>query len=261
MLQAQEAGMLNFHGLTDVGRRREINEDTIHAQNGLFLVCDGVGGHQAGEVASRLAVEVIVEFLRRSEDAEFTWPHGYDRNLSHDANRLSIAIKLANRAIFRHAGTAKGFTGMGTTVAAVLVHPHQAQMTYAHVGDSRIYLLRSGSMRQLTRDDTWANLQAGRGGEPSRMASMSNVLTKALGAQEDVDFDVITSPLLDDDVVLVCSDGLTNMVPEQRILEIVSAWPRDPSAACAALVSDANAQGGRDNISVILFHHRTASPA
>lgn len=254
--------MLNFHGQTDIGRRREINEDTIHTQDGLFLVCDGVGGHKAGEVASRLAVDVIVDFLRRSsEDSEFTWPHGYNRNLSHDANRLSIAIKLANRAIFSQAGTASAYTRMGTTVAAVLVHPRLAQMTYAHVGDSRIYLLRAGSMLQLTRDDTWANLEDPLGGEPSRMAAMKNVLTKALGAQDEVDFEVSTSPLLHDDVVLLCSDGLTNMVSERRILEIVSAAPHDPRKACAALVSDANAEGGRDNISVILLHHQTASPA
>jgi protein phosphatase len=244
---------VRFHGLTDVGRRRPLNEDTIYAQDSLFLVCDGMGGHQAGEVASKLAADNVVRFIKHSgEDPEMTWPFGYDTRLSHDANRLSTAIKLANRVVFRHAASSDEYTGMGTTIAAVLMHARRPHMTYAHAGDSRIYLLRAGAMRQLTRDDTWANLDRGENADPREVLGMTNVLTKALGAQDDIQFDVVSEELQDGDVVLLCSDGLTHMLPDDRILGIVSGQSESLRRACEELVSSANAEGGRDNISVIL---------
>jgi protein phosphatase len=244
---------VSFHGHTDVGRRRPLNEDTIYAQDSLFLVCDGMGGHKAGEVASKLAAETVAAFVRHStEDPEMTWPFGYDTRLSHDANRLSTAIKLANRVVLRHAASGDEYTGMGTTIAAVLVHSRRPHMTYANVGDSRIYLLRSGAMQQLTRDDTWANLDWGGNQDPHETSAMTSVLTKALGAQDDVQFDVVSQELQDEDLVLLCSDGLTHMLPDQRIFEIASTRAEDLPRACEELVSSANAEGGRDNISVIL---------
>jgi protein phosphatase len=114
--------MFAYYGQTDVGRRRSLNEDTIHAQDRLFVVCDGMGGHKAGEVASKLAVEAIVGFIRRSEeDPEMTWPYGFDTQISYDENRLNTAIKLANRAVFRNAASSDDYTGMGTTVVAAMV--------------------------------------------------------------------------------------------------------------------------------------------
>jgi protein phosphatase len=250
--------MLDFYGQTDIGQRRAINQDTICAEDGFFLVCDGMGGHKAGEVASRLAADVVLEFLRSSSEASgITWPYGYDRARSPEANRLRTAIKLANRVVFGKAGSSDEYTDMGTTVAAVLVHPTQPLMTYAHVGDSRIYLIRSGSILQLTRDDTWANLEWPSRVEGSRIGSMKNVLTKALGARDDVDFDVIDYPLRDKDVVLLCSDGLTNMLSDREILETVCASSGELRSGCKELVSKANAQGGRDNISAILLSYST----
>jgi protein phosphatase len=168
--------------------------------------------------------------------------------------------------VFGKAGSSDEYTDMGTTVAAVLVHPTQPLMTYAHVGDSRIYLIRSGSILylirsgstlQLTRDDTWANLEWPSRVEGSRIGSMKNVLTKALGARDDVDFDVIDYPLRDKDVVLLCSDGLTNMLSDREILETVCASSGELRSGCKELVSKANAQGGRDNISAILLSYST----
>ena len=252
--------MLISHGETDIGKRRKINEDSIFAADGLFVVCDGMGGHQAGEVASSLAVDVITRFMQRSEaDRELTWPFGFDPRRSFNANRLRTAVKLANRAVFKHANSGEAYTGMGTTVAAVVVSPGEPRMTYAHVGDSRVYLIRGGTIQQLTRDDSWANLDwpAGPAGDTAAPSSaMRNILTKALGARDDVEFDGVDHPLHDGDVVLLCSDGLTNMVPDSQILEIVGAHPGDLPAACRALVAMANAAGGRDNISVILAQHR-----
>jgi PPM family protein phosphatase len=249
--------MISFHGETDVGLRRALNEDAIFAGDGLFVVCDGMGGHKAGEVASQLAIDVIANFVTRSaEDAEITWPYGFHTRVSFDGNRLRTAIKLANRAVFRKAGSSDDYTGMGTTVVAVIVSRHRPQMTYTHVGDSRIYLIRSGVILQLTRDDSWANLswEAGEPDDTAR-ASMKHVLTKALGARDDVDFDVTDQELGEGDMILLCSDGLTNMVPDRRILEIVSTRGTDLDGACADLVAEANAQGGRDNISAVLVRY------
>lgn len=250
--------MISFHGRTDVGRRRSLNEDTIFADDSLFVVCDGMGGHKAGEVASQLAVDVIAAFVKRSaEDSEITWPYGFHRAVSFEGNRLRTAIKLANRAVFRKAASSDDYTGMGSTVAAIVVSRNRPQMTYAHVGDSRIYLIRAGAILQLTRDDSWANLSWEEGEEPddAAKASMKHVLTKALGARDDVDFEVTDQELRDGDVILLCSDGLTNMLPDQQILEIVSIRGADLEGACDELVAAANAQGGRDNISVVLVRH------
>ncbi len=253
--------MLISHGETDIGKRRKINEDSIFAASGLFVVCDGMGGHKAGEVASRLAVETIARFVERTEeDRELTWPFGFNPQLSFNGNRLRTAVKLANRAVFRQANSREEYTGMGTTLAAVIVSPDESRMTYAHVGDSRIYLLRDRTIVQLTRDDSWANL--GWSGAPDEDPTttttglMKNILTKALGARDDVEFDVVDQPLHDGDTVLLCSDGLTNMLPDARILEVVAAHSNDLPGACRQLVAEANAHGGRDNISVILVAYR-----
>jgi protein phosphatase len=249
--------MISFCGRTDVGRRRTLNEDAIFANDNLFILCDGMGGHKAGEVASQLAIDVIAGFVARSgEDSEITWPYGFQRSVSFDGNRLLTAIKLANRAVFRKGGSSDEYTSMGTTVAALIVSRSRPQMTYAHVGDSRIYLIRNGTIVQLTRDDSWANLswEADNPDDTSR-ASMKHVLTKAVGAREDVDFEVADYELGGGDTLLLCSDGLTNMLDDRRILEIVSAHGDELESACAALIADANAAGGRDNISAILVRH------
>ncbi len=246
--------MIIYAGITDIGRRRLLNEDAIHAEDGLLVVCDGMGGHKAGEVASRLAIDSIVAFVRRSgDDPEITWPYGFDPRASFTGNRLRTAIKLANRAVFRKAASAEDYTGMGTTVAAVMIPPTATHMTFAGVGDSRIYLVRDGVIRQLTRDDSWASLGID---DTTPGTSPRNVLTKAVGAQEDVQFDVQTHPLADGDRVLLCSDGLTNMLPDARILAVVAERETDLEAACAELVAEANRTGGRDNVSVILARYQ-----
>jgi protein phosphatase len=249
--------MLSAHGETDVGRRRKINEDSIFVADGLLVVCDGMGGHQAGEVASALAVETIARFVQRTdEDRELTWPFGFDPRQSFNANRLRTAVKLANRAVFKHANSGDAYTGMGTTVAAALISPGQPRMTYSNVGDSRVYLIRGGAILQLTHDDSWANLARLGGAEDDLTATgMKNVLTKALGAREEVDFEVIDQDLQPGDIVLLCSDGLTNMVSDADMLRLVAVGVADMPATCRELVAMANAAGGRDNVSVILAHY------
>jgi protein phosphatase len=245
--------MISYHGLSDVGRRRALNEDTIYAADNLFVVCDGMGGHKAGEVASKLAVDVIASFVRRSgEDAEITWPFGFHGDASFEGNRLRTAVKLANRAILRKAASADEYSGMGTTVVAALVSAHRPQLTYLSVGDSRIYLIRAGAILQLTRDDSWEGVSWDAGEDEAARASVRHVLTKALGAADDVDFEVSDMKQLGGDVLLLCSDGLTNMLSDDRILQIVTASGADLDRACRELIAAANAEGGRDNVSVVL---------
>jgi serine/threonine protein phosphatase PrpC len=249
--------MIVYSARTDIGRRRPLNEDAILAEEGLFILCDGMGGHKAGEVAAKLAVDTIAAFVRRSgEDPELTWPYGFDPHISYNGNRLRTAVKLANRTVFRKAASADEYTGMGTTVVAVMISPRRPAMTYTHVGDSRIYLVRKDVILQLTRDDSWANFgwEASVRDDPPSM-NMKNVLTKALGARDDVDFEINDSPLSMGDTVLLCSDGLTNMLSDTQILEIIARNGEHLERACDELVASANAQGGRDNISVILAHY------
>jgi protein phosphatase len=249
--------MIAFHGLTDVGRRRSLNEDAIFAHDSLFVVCDGMGGHKAGEVASQLAVDAIAAFVQRSaEDPEITWPYGIDTGVSFEGNRLRTAIKLANRAIHRKAVSSDDYTGMGTTVSALLTSAARPAITFANVGDSRIYLIRGDAILQLTHDDSWANFSWGPGSpDDTARASMKHVLTKALGARDDVDFDVVEQELRGGDIVLLCSDGLSNMLSDREMLDIVLDRRTDVAAACEGLVAAANAQGGRDNVSVIVLRY------
>jgi len=249
--------MISFYGQTDVGKRRSLNEDAIFAEDTLFIVCDGMGGHKAGEVASQLAVDAVATFVKRSaEDAEITWPYGFLTRVSFEGNRLRTAIKLANRTVFRKAASSDDYTGMGTTVAAALISRNRPQMTYASVGDSRIYLIRGGIISQLSHDDSWANLPwEAEAVDDTTRAAMQHVLTKALGARDDVDFEVKSQELNSGDLVLLSSDGLTNMLPDERLVEIVDAHGDDLEGASRELVSQANAQGGRDNISVILIRY------
>jgi PPM family protein phosphatase len=249
--------MIEYCGRTDVGRRRARNEDSILVGGRILVVCDGMGGHQAGDVASRIGVDTIGAFIGRSEaDPELTWPYGFDPSVSFDANRIRTAIKLANRAIYTRAAAEDEYAGMGTTVVATLVSPDgEPRFTYGHVGDSRIYLIRGGHMLQLTRDDSlansaWADADSGVG------TVMKNVLTKALGVRPEVEFDVAAHDLLGDDIVLLCSDGLTNMLDDRAILEIVAHNDEHLEKTCDELVASANARGGRDNVSVLLLRYR-----
>jgi serine/threonine protein phosphatase PrpC len=212
-----------------------------------------MGGHQAGDVASRIAVDTIGTFISRSgADPDLTWPYGFDPSLSFDANRVRTAIKLANRAIFMRASAEDEYAGMGTTVVATVVAPADARFTYGHVGDSRIYIIRDGRAVQLTRDDSLANSAWA---DAEEAGAMKNVLTKALGVRDEVEFEVVAHDLRTGDMVLLCSDGLTNMLDDDAILDIVGRYDGHLDKTCDQLVDGANARGGRDNISAILLRY------
>src|SRR5437016_1395048 len=205
--------LLTAHGATHPGNVRKSNEDSVLSDPGLglFIVADGMGGHNAGEVASRLAVEAIKGFLSLSHDGEdFTWPYGVNPSLSFHGNRLMTSVKLANRRVFKVGESRDEYTGLGTTVVAALIE--EGQLVVAGVGDSRIYSYREGKLEQITQDDSWVATVLARdpGRDEASLAShpMRHVLTNVLGAREQLEMDVDERPLADAEVLLLCSDGL-----------------------------------------------------
>lgn len=229
---------------THVGRVRSQNEDA-HLENpdtGLYLVADGMGGHAAGEVASGIAADTLGSRLDSlPPDADSA------------ADELSEAIREANSRILREAAEDPAREGMGTTVTALLTL-RDGRSVVGHVGDSRAYRLRDGEFLRITRDHTWVQEQVERGGltpEAARLHSASGVLTRALGVEADVEPDLIREEWREGDLYLLCSDGLTGMVPDRRIAELLRNG-EDLEERADALVELANREGGRDNVTVVL---------
>ncbi len=253
--------MIEAHGQTDVGRRRKINEDSflVSPETSLFAVCDGMGGHNAGEVASRMAIETLSSFVEKSAiEKEITWPWGIDANLSFDANRLKTAIKLANARVFQAADNREELTGMGTTVVATLVN--EDLLTIGSAGDSRCYLVRGGELRQLTRDDSWVSAALGEGilnSDDVEHHPLRNVITKAVGARDSIELDVTEQRLEPGDVVMLCSDGLHGMLNDQQLAGLLLPVPESLEQAAARLIDAANEAGGRDNVTVVLLRYAT----
>jgi PPM family protein phosphatase len=250
-------------GRTDVGLRREHNEDALLVlpEFGLAVVCDGLGGHQAGEVASAMAVETVRLFFERTRDPEATWPFPYDESRDEPTNLLEVAVQWANRRIREVAEHDSGSKqGMATTFVGVLLREQSAH--FAWVGDSRGYLLRAGQLIPATIDHSLVNelIKAGQLSE-EEVADFQhrNVITRALGMDDVVAVDFNAMPLVPGDVCLVCCDGLTGMVTDARIAEIVGQHT-DLDRACEALVAEANQNGGIDNVTVALLRHRPEAP-
>lgn len=251
--------MLEAHGQTDVGRKRKLNEDAflVHPETNLYAVCDGMGGHNAGEVASKMAIETLQSFIDKShKEKEITWPYGLDVNLSFEGNRLKTAIKLANKRVFKAADNREEYTGMGTTVIAGLVS--DKVMTVGWAGDSRCYLFRDGVLTQLSRDDSWVSAAWAEGilsAEEIEKHPLRNVITKAIGAKETLEIDVIEHEFQAGDVVMLCSDGLHSMIDDKKILGAVTPFPGKLEEATQKLIDAANEAGGKDNVSVVLLRY------
>jgi protein phosphatase len=251
--------MLEAYGQTDVGRRRKLNEDSflVAPQMNLFAVCDGMGGHNAGEVASKMAIEALQSFVEKSEkEKEITWPYGLDVDLSFEGNRLQTAIKLANKRVYKAADNREEYTGMGTTVVAALVTGKA--MTIGSAGDSRCYLVRDGQLSQLTTDDSWVSAAWAEGilsAEEIEKHPLRNVITKAIGAKDSLDISIVEHELEPGDVTLLCSDGLHSMLSDEQILAHLNPFPESLEEATAKLINAANEAGGKDNVSVILLRY------
>jgi PPM family protein phosphatase len=249
--------MIEACGRTDVGRRRKINEDSylVSQESSLYAVCDGMGGHNAGEVASKMAIDTIAAFIERSGvEKEITWPWGLDANLSFDGNRLKTAVRLANARVFQAADNREELTGMGTTVVASLVSGKS--LTIASAGDSRCYLMRGGTLRQLTRDDSWVSAALGEGilnSDDVEHHPLRNVITKAVGARDTIDLDIVEHELEPGDLILLCSDGLHGMINDQEVGRILGAATEPLEDLGGRLIDAANEAGGRDNVTVVLL--------
>ena len=242
---------------SDVGRKRKGNEDALclNDEQRLYVVADGMGGHAAGEVASRVAVDAIAEFVELTGgNQEITWPFGLDETISYEGNRLKTAVRHANTRVIEATRESAEYEGMATTVAAVLVDGDIANL--AHVGDSRIYLWNGESIEQLTRDHSWVNEQIENGAispEQARSHPLRNVVTRALGGRADLVVDIQSRRMAPGDMLLLCSDGLTTMVPDDGIARILRESEGDVARATSALISEANERGGEDNITVVLL--------
>ncbi len=244
-------------GETNVGMKRTHNEDTfsILEEENLYVVADGMGGHASGEVASQMAVQTLRDFFRATrEDPEATWPYKMDRSRKYEENRLITGIKLANLKIFEAAQRDNNYRGMGTTMVVVYFVEDGAYL--AHVGDSRIYLLRNNNIEQLTEDHSLLN-------DYIKMKKLTpeeiehfphkNVIVRALGMKETVKIDTIFHQPHPGDVLLLCSDGLSSMVTGPQIQEVVGSNYGDLNQGCHELIEEANRNGGHDNITVVLI--------
>ncbi len=241
-------------GLSDVGLARTHNEDCfdIDVDHQIYIVADGMGGHSHGEVASRIAVKAIREFIQQTADQDTTWPFAYDTRLKRHANQLKASVRIAHDKVLRAIRQDGSLVGMGTTVVGFLIKGPVAAV--AHVGDSRAYRLRGDRLDLLTQDHTWVNEQVVAGylsEEQARAHPLKNVVTRALGGESEVVVDVREVEVMAGDVYILCSDGLTTMLSdeeiERRLLE-----PVPVEDVCRNLVRDANAKGGLDNITVVL---------
>lgn len=242
-------------GLTHVGRQRQHNEDAflVSDDGKLFIVADGMGGHAAGEIASRIAVESVTEFILHTKEDDGTWPHSYDEQFTRSTNRLLAALRLANTRVVEAMRKDVRLRGMGTTIVAGMADGET--VSFAHVGDSRAYMVREGRLSRLTNDHSWVfeQVQAGMITEAeAEKHPLRNVITRALGGALQVVPDAREVEARSGDVYLLCSDGLTGMVPEDDILKLVND-NSDLEQACQQLIDAANANGGSDNITTVLI--------
>jgi protein phosphatase len=254
---------------TDVGHRRESNEDSysLRPTLGLFAVADGMGGHAAGEVASRITIDVIEGYVEHTagQNELSTWPFGFNPAIGIDGNRLASSLRLANRQIQQRTIDEPALRGMATTAVALLIAEPpaasgQAQILsalIAHVGDSRAYVWRDGRLDKVTRDHSWVEEQVAAGAmteADARTHPWRNLVTRAIAGAEDPEVEITPLALEPGDRVLLCSDGLSTPVADPGIAAVLARTPiGEPGPVCSALVEAANAAGGPDNITVVVI--------
>jgi len=235
-------------GRTDVGRERTVNEDAMFYDNrlGLFLVCDGMGGHASGQLASQLAIYAMAESVRLAAGKQ------------NEKEPLITGILAANEAVLQRAAKDPHCQGMGTTVVGLRLDGTKAHV--CHVGDSRAYVFRGGQLRQLTRDHSLKNLYAEQPELEGKLGpATANVIVRAIGLEPSVKVDHQVLELMEHDQVLLCCDGLTDLVPEQTIHEALAS-DRPRLEVASELVEAANHNGGSDNITVVIATVEAGSP-
>jgi len=245
-------------GITDVGRKRTGNEDALLIDDDLklYVVADGMGGHKAGEVASALVVETITDYMSRfkeEDDAEEL--DDSDETLSKEANRLLSGIHLANQGVHRVSQINESYRGMGSTVSAVCFTDEA--LIVANVGDSPIYLVHNGNIELLSviHNVMTEQLAIDPEGATQLNESFRHMLTRAMGIEESVEPDICETPYFAGDTLVISSDGLSDKVSPEEILEVVDS--QRPEKACKSLVDMANERGGDDNITIIVLNVKT----
>jgi PPM family protein phosphatase len=239
---------------TDTGRIRALNEDVYlsRAEQGLFVVCDGMGGCQAGEVASRMAVDAILEQLNGDPSGTFAPALPDEQRYLPHTSRLAAAVRRSNQVIYQQAQQDSRHSGMGTTIVGTWINNDIASV--AHVGDSRAYLWHDDSFAPLTRDHSLVEAQVRAGlldRESSLHSEQQNILLRVLGREPQIDVELSEVPVQPGDYLLLCSDGLTRMVSDQTLANAIFEL-RDPQRICNYLIDAANRNGGADNITVVV---------
>jgi serine/threonine protein phosphatase PrpC len=252
---------LQSASLTDPGRVRDHNEDCIESRPGigLYVLADGMGGYNAGEVASGMATSLIADGLEESWQPAATGRMGRDDAKALSEKLIREQIGRANNAIFTTSQNNPECAGMGTTLVVCLFHDNF--LTVAHIGDSRLYRLRGDSMEQVTRDHSLLQEQLDSGlitPEEAKLSQNKNLVTRALGIDPTVDPEVHVHEARPDDIYLLCSDGLSDMVDDEEIRLTLITLRQNPSLTVQQLIQAANDNGGRDNISAMLI--RVAEP-
>ncbi len=246
--------------LTDVGRKRDHNEDNfyLHKEENLFLVADGMGGHASGEVASKIVVETIRDFFTRtSKDPDATWAYKMYKDKKYEENRLIVSIEEGNKRVYEHSMKVSKDKkrGMGTTITAVLFVEGGAYIGW--VGDSRIYRIRNNKLEQVSEDHSLLNEMIKKNNmteEEIENFPHKNVILRAIGLKPRVEVDVKYYPLQDGDIFLLCSDGLSGEVVDDEIERIIIEAD-DLDDANKKLIQEANKNGGKDNITAALAQY------
>jgi protein phosphatase len=251
--------MLTAYGLTHPGRVRPSNEDAMHwdVATGVFVVADGMGGHQAGEVASRLAIDTIRAFLASTQgDRDLTWPYGFNPELSFNGNRLVTAVKLANRRVFQAGEEEQTYAGMGTTIVVAIIDGDK--LTFCGVGDSRLYVLKPESLDQLTHDDSWVATVLAKepGVDEATLAHhpMRHVLTNVIGARDETDVEVGERRLESGETLLFCSDGLHGTLDDTTI-QIILERGGPVQEVAEQLINAALDRNASDNVTALLVRY------
>ena len=245
-----------YAGLTDVGMKRTHNEDNLQLvpDSNLFIVADGMGGHASGEVASQIAVETVSQFFQDAlADREMTWPYKEDKNLGFLANLFVSSVRYANLRVFQKSCEDSSYKGMGTTFVGIAFEGDQHFV--AHVGDSRCYRVRQNRLQQITEDHSLLNdykKMAKLTPEEEKNFPHKNIIVRALGMKDSVLVDLGVDSILPGDIYVLCSDGLNGEVEDDDILRIILEHEHDVEAVCAQLIEVANANGGKDNVTVVV---------
>ena len=251
-------------GLTDTGKVREHNEDTIatDADIGLLVLADGMGGYNAGEVASGIAVKTVLNLIREQVEREDLTVLDRESGMSRPSIILRDAIHRANKIIYQTARSQPQCEGMGTTIVAALFFDNK--ISVAHVGDSRMYRLRNGRFEQVTMDHSLLQELVDRGfysAEEAQRAANKNYVTRALGVEPNVEVELQEAPVQKGDVYVLCSDGLSDMVEDDDIHLTISTFGANLDTVAKQLIQLANDNGGRDNVSAVMAQVLDAFPA